>query len=66
MKRFAAVILIIVYLSVGSMFGATLYEGIPAVNILGAAYVTLTWPLWLRGSPINMPIPAWAFTFKEN
>ena len=54
---------------VGMVLGGMLYAARPAMNALGWAYYTLTWPAFVchgtrvcKGAP---PVPAWAFTFKE-
>ena len=53
------------YLGVGAYFGWALCTAMPAVNWMGGAYVALTWPTWLKVSPIKLPIPSWMFSFEE-
>jgi hypothetical protein len=54
----------LIYLIIGGYFalGFTL---IPAANLSGAAYVALTWPAWVKGSPIHIGMPSWAFSFEN-
>lgn len=53
------------YLAVGAYFGWALCTAMPAVNWMGGAYVALTWPTWLKVSPVKLPIPAWMFSFDN-
>jgi hypothetical protein len=59
-------VLVAIYLLVGLWFGACLRVTMPAVSLAGGAYVAATWPAWLRGSPIKLPIPRWAFHFEDD
>lgn len=63
--KFAIAFWVSTYLLIGAYFGFGLKTVMPAVNYYGAVYVALTWPTWLKGSPIELPIADWMFTFKE-
>lgn len=65
MRQIIAGIAATTYLLVGAVFGAAMMQAIPATNLAGAAYIAVTWPAWLKGSPIKLPVPSWAFTFKD-
>lgn len=51
------------YLGAGAWFGWALWSSMPAVNWMGASYIAVTWPLWLKASPVSLPVPTWAFSF---
>lgn len=55
----------VIYLLCGVAYGEALHQSIPAINLAGASYAAVTWPLWIKGSPIQLPIPDWAFTFND-
>ena len=52
------------YLLGGSLAAIGLHVAIPAANWRGCAYIAATWPAWIKGSPLHLPIPAWAFSFE--
>jgi hypothetical protein len=54
-----------VYLAIGSWFGWAVYISLPALNLAGAAYIAVTWPAQLKGSPVHPPVAYWMFTFKD-
>lgn len=50
------------------IFAGSMYRAMPALNVVGAAYYGAVWPAWPISVLLNralLPIPAWAFTFKE-
>jgi len=55
---------VVLYLGFGLCEGLLLKTAIPAVNGLGVAYMAVAWPGFIKGSPLEAPIPRWAFTFK--
>lgn len=64
-NRIALSLALIAYICVGLHFGLALHSAMPALNWRGVAYITATWPLQLKVSPIRMPIPSWVFSFKD-
>lgn len=54
-----------IYAVPGIVVGTALYDAIPAVSVSGAIYAGVTWPAWIRGSSVVLPIPAWAFDFDH-
>ena len=62
MKTLAALIAT-AYLATGAWFGYALSTVMKPVNTAGVIYVALTWPAWIKGSPIHLPAPKWAFSF---
>lgn len=69
-KAWAAGVVVGLYLFVGLQFGLALQRYMPAVNGLGVAYVTVTWPFHLKVNPIAAPVATWMFDLdrarKEN
>ena len=57
--------LLTLYILTGLRFGLALEHAMPAVNYLGVGYVTLTWPLHLKISPVAAPVAKWMFTFPR-
>ncbi|WGM47698.1 hypothetical protein KOAAANKH_02580 [Brevundimonas sp. NIBR10] len=55
-----------VYVGIGFTVALLLSQAMPAINLAGAAYIAATWPAWVKGSPISLPVPVWAFTFKAD
>ena len=56
------------YLATALLFAASMYRAMPAVNVPGAIYYGLVWPAWPASVLFNtniMPIPKWAFSFKD-
>lgn len=64
LKRNWVSMVIAAYLAVGMIFASALTSAIPAINVAGATYIALSWPVWLKASPVRLPIPTWAFTFS--
>lgn len=64
MKSFLGVALAL-YISFGLCLGLITRLAIPAVNAAGVAYIAMTWPAWVKGSPIKLHIPRWVFTFPS-
>lgn len=64
-KHLFALAAVTVYLGIGARFGYALMVSMPATNLLAGTYVTLTWPLWLKASPVRPPVFPWLFTFKD-
>lgn len=64
LRRYAIIAAFGLYMGVGSLSASLLMTAIPAVNWMGAAYIALTWPAWIKGSPVKLPVPRWAFTFE--
>lgn len=62
-RALIALAAVLVYLAPGIWFAYALKTSIPAVSWPGAAYVAATWPTWLKGSPVKLPIPFWCFSF---
>jgi hypothetical protein len=54
-----------VYLAIGLFWGLLAKTAIPAINPAGVAYIAASWPAWLRGSPLHLPVPTWAFSFQD-
>jgi hypothetical protein len=70
MRKHVAISLVafvVLYLSVGAFLGGYVLGGaIPATSWAGRAYLTVTWPCWIKGSPIpKPPVGAWAFNFNK-
>lgn len=65
MLRKAVIVLAMIYalLGVGSAYMFT--QAIPAINWKGAVYIAVTWPAWINGSPVRLPIPDWTFSFED-
>lgn len=51
------------YFIVGAFFALTLGTAIPAINVIGRLYIAVTWPFWLKGSPVTLPIFSFMFSF---
>ena len=56
------------YSIIGLAIGSFMAYIIPAMNVFGALYYAVFWPMFVLqgtfGIPINWPIPAWAFSFS--
>lgn len=64
-SKLAAIFLLALYLVGGAAAGRGLMYAVPAVNWKGGVYFGATWVFWTKLSPVELPIPAWAFTFEE-
>lgn len=64
-SKIAATFLLAIYLVGGAVAGRGLMYEVPAVNWKGGTYFGATWVFWIKGSPVKLPIPGWAFTFEE-
>lgn len=54
------------YLGIGAVLASSMAAAIPAISWKGEAYIAATWPLWMKVSPVKLPIPEWAFSFEED
>jgi len=54
------------YLAIGAICGSSMAAAIPAISWKGEAYIAATWPLWMKVSPVKLPIPEWVFSFEES
>ena len=61
-------IFLIAYFIIGMIGGSIMAYLIPAMNVFGALYYAVFWPMFVLqgtfGIPINWPVPEWAFTFS--
>lgn len=58
----------VLYVVMAFVFGAAMARTIPAVNVVGAAYYGLLWPIWPLETVLGVnivPIPTWAFSFDD-
>lgn len=65
LKRLILPGIIIIYLLIGLNLGLSVKSIIPAVNGFGQVYFAVTWPAWVQGSPVKIPVPRWAFSFED-
>lgn len=63
-NKIAISLALTLYVLGGVVAAKGLIWNVPAVNWKGATYFGATWVLWTKFSPVELPIPGWAFTFE--
>jgi hypothetical protein len=60
-----AAMIVTLYLMLGVASGSMFKYAVPAISLAGEAYIALTWPAWINGSPLRLPIYRWCFALTD-
>jgi hypothetical protein len=55
----------VVYGFIGWTAASVMQDAVPAISTRGQIYIAATWPLHLKASPVEAPVPQWAFSFPS-